>query len=262
MNAPLTLVNKETGELVEITEAEVDASIARVVQHAESIWDEWAWQVENQTWLIKGYASWDEMRRGEYGALTSVSAPRAERPELVARFRSAGLTQKETADTLGVSQKTVSNHDHYDGVMGRPRLSSSTKSDTLDRAPAQEYAPCDDPGADEREGMHWGAVNPKPGEPAGCSHVAPQLAPTKPPRNLYAVPLDPEAEARNKAEADHRAAIDRYAGSVRAFLAAYGYARTIALGDPLADEVLEALEPVYRDQFLTISKEIQTWPTI
>lgn len=94
-----------------ITVAEVDASINRVIQHAESIWDEWAWQVENRTWEIKGYGSWDEMRRAEYGSLTSVTAPRAERPELVARFRSAGLTQRETADTLGVSRETVQRND-------------------------------------------------------------------------------------------------------------------------------------------------------
>lgn len=100
-----------------VSDAEVDASIARVFQSAETIWDEFAWQVENRTWLNKGYASWDEMRRGVYGALVGVTAPRAERPELVARFRSRGpdgkphLTQRETAETLGVDQKTVSNYD-------------------------------------------------------------------------------------------------------------------------------------------------------
>lgn len=103
------LVNTETGEI--ISEDQVRASVRRVIDHAESIWDEWAWQVENRTWTVLGYANWDEMRRGEYGALTSVSAPRAERPELISRFRGAGLTQKQTADTLGVSRDTVKRHD-------------------------------------------------------------------------------------------------------------------------------------------------------
>ena len=104
----MTLVNTATGEVVgSITEADVDASIDRVRRHAESIWDEWAWQVENRTWLIKGYSSWDEMRREVYGGLTNVTAPRAERPELVSRFRQAGLTQRETAETLGVGLRTV-----------------------------------------------------------------------------------------------------------------------------------------------------------
>ncbi|VXC31343.1 hypothetical protein MICRO8M_90066 [Microbacterium sp. 8M] len=82
-----------------------------VSRHAESICDEWAWQVENRTWLIKGYSSWDEMRREGYGGLTNVTPPRAERPELVSRFRAAGLTQTETADTLGVSRETVKRND-------------------------------------------------------------------------------------------------------------------------------------------------------
>src|SRR5690554_3241549 len=77
--AHMTLVNTATGEVAEtVTVADVDASIERVRRHAESIWDEWAWQVENRTWLIKGYASWDEMRQAEYTNLNGVTAPRAE----------------------------------------------------------------------------------------------------------------------------------------------------------------------------------------
>lgn len=106
----MTLVNTETGEL--ISAEEVRESIARVIAHAESIWDEWAWQVENRTWTVLGYSSWDAMRSGEYGSLSSVVAPRAERPELVARFRGAGLTQKETAATLGVAVPTVKRAEH------------------------------------------------------------------------------------------------------------------------------------------------------
>lgn len=109
----MTLVNQATGEVVAaITVADVDASIARVLDHAESIWDEWAWQVENRTWVVKGFASWDEMRTAVYGGLSGVTAPRAERPELIARFRQAGLTQRETAATLGVAVPTVKRAEH------------------------------------------------------------------------------------------------------------------------------------------------------
>lgn len=47
------------------------------------------------------------MRRGVYGGFTAIAAPRQDRPELVARFRRAGLTQRETAETLGVNVRTV-----------------------------------------------------------------------------------------------------------------------------------------------------------
>lgn len=111
----MSTVNLVTGEIIDRpTEAQVRASVRRVIDHAESIWDEWAWQVERETWTVLGYASWDEMRRGEYGNLTSISAPRAERPELIARFRGVGLTQRETAETLGVGVNTVARHEPDD----------------------------------------------------------------------------------------------------------------------------------------------------
>ena len=37
-----------------------------------------------------------------------IVAPRADRPELVARLRSRGLTQKQIGDTIGVSEASVS----------------------------------------------------------------------------------------------------------------------------------------------------------
>ena len=128
----MTVVNTETGEIV--SEAEVRASVQRVINHVESIWDEWAWQVENQTWVVLGYGSWDEMRRGEYGALTSVTAPRAERPELVSRFRGAGLTQQQTAATLGVSERTVKNYDEPTYRPREPKVQNCTfgKADVVD----------------------------------------------------------------------------------------------------------------------------------
>lgn len=115
-----------------VTESSVRASVQRVIDHAESIWDEWAWQVENAAWEVLGYDSWDAMRQGEYAALTSIAAPRAERPELVSRFRNAGLTQKETAATLGVSQGTVS---HYEGSRPAPSIKIDTPAATQTPAP-------------------------------------------------------------------------------------------------------------------------------
>lgn len=116
----MSAVDYRTGEIVSApTEDEVRASIQRVHAHVESIWDEWAWQVENQTWLILGYPSWDEMRAAVYASLTNVSAPRAERPELVARFRGAGLTQQQTAATLGVTTRTVKSDEHPEWKEGK-----------------------------------------------------------------------------------------------------------------------------------------------
>lgn len=123
-----------------ISETEVRASIQRVISHAESIWDEWAWQVENKTWLVLNYSSWDEMRRAEYSAVTSVTAPRAERPELVARFRNAGLTQKQTAETLGIHQATVSRLDPIDNTgTGRPVM--HLHNDAIGHARVAESSP-------------------------------------------------------------------------------------------------------------------------
>ncbi|WP_336629958.1 MULTISPECIES: hypothetical protein [unclassified Microbacterium] len=138
----MTLVNTATGELVEsITEADVDASIERVRRHAESIWDEWAWQVENRTWLIKGYSSWDEMRQVEYTSLDGVTAPRAERPELIARFRRAGLTQKETAGTLGVSLMTARRNDPDPA----PSVQKNTPEDVIEAEIVDDDPPAPKP---------------------------------------------------------------------------------------------------------------------
>lgn len=101
----MEIVSLATGEVID--EAAVRASVARVCGHVESIWIEWVWQVENETWQVLGYENWDEMRAAEYGHLSGIAAPRQDRPELVARFRRAGLTQKQTADTLGVGLNTV-----------------------------------------------------------------------------------------------------------------------------------------------------------
>ena len=181
-------VDYATGELIDaITETEVRASVQRVISHAESIWDEWAWQVENRTWEVLGYASWDEMRRGEYGSLTSVTAPRAERPELVSRFRRAGLTQRQTADTLGVNQATVSRHDRTDNSgIGRPRDMQTHNSDgeivdaeiVEDATPFAEGAPQSEqekvaPSPPSEDGPSTAKGVAAPSTPSPAPHVQP-----------------------------------------------------------------------------------------
>lgn len=58
------------------------------------------------------------MRRSVYSSFTAITAPRQDRPELVARFRRAGLTQKQTAETLGIGQKTVQ-REEPEGLRGQ-----------------------------------------------------------------------------------------------------------------------------------------------
>ena len=91
---------------IDISEREVRESIAVARSHGEKFFEQIVWQVENEAWRVLGYASWDEMRLGEYDDM-GVVAPRADRPELVARMRAKGLTQAQIAGTLGVDRKTV-----------------------------------------------------------------------------------------------------------------------------------------------------------
>ena len=85
---------------------EVRESVAVARSHGEKFFEQIVWQVEHQAWTILGYGSWDEMREAEYADM-GVVAPRADRPELVSRLRSKGLTQKQIGDTLGVHRETV-----------------------------------------------------------------------------------------------------------------------------------------------------------
>lgn len=98
-----------TGLTVVPTEQAARESVAIARSHGEKFFEQIVWQVENEVWTLLGYASWDEMREGEYGDM-GVVAPRADRPELVARLRSRGLTQKQIGNTLGISDRTVRDH--------------------------------------------------------------------------------------------------------------------------------------------------------
>jgi uncharacterized protein (DUF433 family) len=91
-----------------ITPDDVRASIKRAKRSLEKAAEEIVWQVEMEAWKTLQYPSWDAMREAEYGG-AAFMVPRRQRPELVARMRRTGLTQREIADTAGVTQQQVSN---------------------------------------------------------------------------------------------------------------------------------------------------------
>lgn len=85
---------------------DVKASVAEARATGSRFFEVICWQIEHEVWTVLGYASWDEMREAEYEGI-GVVCPRADRPEIVARMRKAGLTQQQIADTAGVSRPTV-----------------------------------------------------------------------------------------------------------------------------------------------------------
>lgn len=89
-----------------ITPELVRASIKRARKSLEDAAKEIIWQIEREAWVTLGYSSWSAMREHEYGG-AAFMVPSKSRPEIVARIRAAGLTQKEIADTAGVNQSTV-----------------------------------------------------------------------------------------------------------------------------------------------------------
>jgi hypothetical protein len=102
----MTLVNRETGEILEISYADVRTSIDNAKSSLEEAANEIVWQVENRVWTHLGYADWNEMREAEYGG-AAFMVPREDRPELQVRLKSAGLTNAVVAETMGVGVRTV-----------------------------------------------------------------------------------------------------------------------------------------------------------
>lgn len=90
-----------------ITPTDVRASIKRATKSLNAAADEIIWQIEMEAWRTLGYSSWTAMREAEYGG-AAFMVPSKSRPEIVARIRAQGLTQKEIAETAGVSQKQIS----------------------------------------------------------------------------------------------------------------------------------------------------------
>lgn len=89
-----------------VTSDDVRESIRRATWSLEQAAKEIVWQVEREAWRTLGYKSWNEMREAEYGGV-AVMVPRQSRPELIEQLRSAGLTQQETAATIGVTTRTI-----------------------------------------------------------------------------------------------------------------------------------------------------------
>jgi len=101
----MTMVRPEV-PLQVITPDVVRASIKRARKSLEKAASEIVWQIEMEAWRTLGYSSWTAMREAEYGG-AAFMVPSKSRPELVERMRAKGLTQKEIADTAGVSRPTV-----------------------------------------------------------------------------------------------------------------------------------------------------------
>lgn len=91
-----------------ITPDLVRSSIKRARRNLESAAEEIIWQIEREAWRTLGYPSWTAMREAEYGG-AAFMVPSKNRPELVARIREAGVSQREIARTVGVDEGTVRN---------------------------------------------------------------------------------------------------------------------------------------------------------
>lgn len=106
---------------IEVAEGVVDAEIVPTQEEArqsvksakgllDGFWSEIKWQVKHKAWESLGYQSLNEMWNAEYASM-NVGISRAERPELVGALRSAGQTQQETAEKLGVGIATIKRDD-------------------------------------------------------------------------------------------------------------------------------------------------------
>lgn len=91
-----------------ITPQDVRASIKRARRSLEAAAEEILWQIEMEGWRTLGYSSWTAMREAEYGG-AAFMVPSKSRPEIVARIRAKGLTQREIAETAGVTERTIRN---------------------------------------------------------------------------------------------------------------------------------------------------------
>lgn len=104
----MTIMTRPEVPLQVITPELVRASIRRAQRSLEAAATEIVWQIEREAWRTLGYSSWTAMREAEYGG-AAFMVPSKSRPEIVARIRDAGLTQREIAETAGVTERTVRN---------------------------------------------------------------------------------------------------------------------------------------------------------
>ena len=94
--------------LTVITPDDVRTSIRRAKKSLVDAANEVVWQIEMEAWRTLGYSSWTAMREAEYGGVAFM-VPSKDRPELVARIRAKGITQREAAATTGVTEQTIYN---------------------------------------------------------------------------------------------------------------------------------------------------------
>lgn len=91
-----------------ITPNDVRESVRRARRSLVDAANEVVWQIEMEAWRTLGYSSWTAMREAEYGGVAFM-VPSKDRPELVARIRAKGITQREVAATTGVTEQTIYN---------------------------------------------------------------------------------------------------------------------------------------------------------
>jgi hypothetical protein len=117
---------------------EARESVDRAKTHLEAAAEEIVRQIGGRAWVALGYESWDEMREVEYRG-AAVIVPREDRPELVARLRAEGLSQKQIGDTIGVSQGQVS--DDLRNISSDNTEQPATRPDSLGRERPTSYRP-------------------------------------------------------------------------------------------------------------------------
>lgn len=174
-----------TAPLQVITPADVRASIARARRSLERAAEEIVWQIEVEAWRTLGYSSWGAMREAEYGG-AAFMVPSKNRPELEARMRAKGLTNKEIGDTAGVSEATVSRDlanassgpDTITNSRGQQRPATYTRTAPDDDVIDAEIVPDDEPiHVDTQTGEVLDAPNEKT-DPAATESVTTTTCPT------------------------------------------------------------------------------------
>ena len=153
-----------------ITPADVRASIARARRSLERAAEEIVWQIEMEAWRTLGGSSWGAMREAEYGG-AAFMVPSKSRPELVARIRAKGLTQREAAATAGVSVPTIKRDEHpeWKGSNDPPR-----DDDVIDAEIVEDDEPTH---VDTQTGEVIDAPNKKT-DPAATESVTTTTCPT------------------------------------------------------------------------------------
>jgi transcriptional regulator with XRE-family HTH domain len=118
------------------TADEAKQSVERAKRSLADAGQEIVAQVANRAWEPLGYPDWDAMRQAEYGGI-AVIVPRADRPELVAALRREGLSQQQTADTLGVTQRQISSDEK--GIRSSSNTLPPTRTDATGRERPTTY---------------------------------------------------------------------------------------------------------------------------